>query len=468
MKNYTKPILAAGLWAMIAWLFLSGRADGYWLVALILWGGGATFAFYGGERAREYGFWVVLGTLSVGAWWLFFQDRRMDSDWILCIHLLLGAMGLVRLFGRAAPAWNAPFLLAVLLFCLVWLSYQESINVYFQSVLMFTGINIIMATSLNLVNGYMGEFNCGHAGPMAVGAYVSSLMTVALFGKSQVFGDPSLSPALALFGFPFCLLVGMAAAAFIGFLISIPSFKTRGDYLAIITIAVSYIIKSTIENMNVIGGARGFMGMGQVTQAMDKAPQVFGLKTSWDLPWMMIWVFLGTVFSVWLLRRFVTSTYGKGIIAICQDEIAAEIMSVNTNRMKIAAFMLSSGLAGLAGGLLAHAIGYVNPSTFNILKSTEALLMVYLGGMGSLSGSVIAAVLFTVLVDALRFIIPILNSALHWAHLIPSSYEVSQVWKWVLIPLLLVVIMRWRPEGLMGNRELTDYFPGLRDYFRFK
>ncbi len=354
---------------------------------------------------------------------------------------------------------NIPVVLAVLFVVLVWVSYEGVLNLYWQSVLMFMGINIILSTSLNLVNGNMGEFNCGHAGPMAVGAYVSSLLTVLLFAKDRVFGDPLLPPELVLIVFPFCLLAGMAAAAIVGLLVAIPSFKTRGDYLAIITIAANYIVKSTIENINAIGGARGFMGMGKVTSAMGKLI---------NLPWMVIWIFLGTVFTVWVLRRFISSTYGKGINAICQDEIAAEIMSVNTNRMKTVAFMLSSALAGLAGGLFAHMLGYVNPGSFTVLKSTECLVMVYLGGMGSLSGAVMSAIFYTLMLEGLRFVIPWLDSALHFLHLIPASYEVSQVWKWVIIPLVLVLLMHRRPEGIMGNRELSDVFPKLTKWYQFK
>ena len=182
---------------------------------------------------------------------------------------------------------------------------------------------------------------------------------------------------------------------------------------------------------------------------------------------MLIWVLLGTTFSVWLIRRYVSSTYGKGIIAIHQDEIAAEIMGVNTNRMKLMAFMISSGLAGLAGGLFAHILGYINPGSFGIMKSTECLVMVYLGGMGSLSGSVISAVLFTLLLEGLRFVIPWINSGLHWLHLLPDTYEVSQVWKWVIIPLILVLLMQFRPEGIMGNKELPDLFPRLKKWYHF-
>ncbi len=311
-------------------------------------------------------------------------------------------------------------------------------NLYVQSVILFMGINIILSSSLNLVNGNMGEFSCGHAAFMCVGAYVSSIVTVLLFAQNKILGAPLLPPDLAPFFFPIAIIVGGVVAALVGILVAVPSFKTRGDYLAIITIAVNYMVISGIENLDIVGGPRGFMGMKQVVYAMSDVV---------DIPWMMIWTLLGTAFTLWILRRYISSTYGKGVNAICQDEIAAEIMSVNTNKIKLVTFMLSSGLAGIAGGLFAHVIGYVNPQSFNILKSTECLVMVYLGGMGSLSGSVLSAVLFTLMLEALR---PL------------------QIIKWVIIPLILVLLMQFRPEGIMGNKELSDVFPKLRRYFTFK
>lgn len=321
---------------------------------------------------------------------------------------------------------------------IVLLSAFGAFNLYIQSVIMFIGINIIISTSLNLINGNMGEFSCGHAGFVCVGAYTSSVITVALCAQDQVFGAPILPPELSLLIFPISVIIGGLVAAVAGIVVALPSFKTRGDYLAIITIAVNYMVISGLENLDIIGGSRGFMGMKKVTKAMDKVV---------DLPWMMIFVLAGTILSVWLIRRYVSSTYGKGVNAICQDEIAAEIMSVNTNKVKLVTFMISSGLAGVAGGLYAHVVGYVNPQSFNILKSTEAMVMVYLGGMGSLSGATISAVFFTVMMELLR---PL------------------QVWKWVIIPLTLVLLMQFRPEGIMGNKELTDVFPKLKKYCRFK
>ena len=327
-------------------------------------------------------------------------------------------------------------LLAFLIFVLaVGLSWAGTLSPYIQLVLMFVGVNIIMSSSLNLVNGYMGEFSCGHAGFMAVGAYTASLVTVWCFTAGSVFGPNLLPPAWAAVLFPFILLFGGLIAALAGLLVAIPSFRTRGDYLAIITLAVNYIVKSAIENIQPIGGARGFMGMGRV---------VNGMKEVADIPWMMIWTWIFVFLAILLIKRFVSSTYGKGIIAIREDEIAAEIMGVDTRRAKMVAFMLSSGLAGLAGGLFAHILGYINPGSFGVMKSTEALVMVYLGGMGSLSGSVLSAVFFTLLLEILR---PL------------------QLYKWVVVPLILILLMLFRTEGLLGHRELTDVFPRLKHIF---
>jgi len=327
-------------------------------------------------------------------------------------------------------------ILAFLFFVLaVGMSWAGTLSSYIQLVLMFVGVNIIMSSSLNLVNGYMGEFSCGHAGFMAVGAYTASLVSVWCFTAGSVFGPNLLPPAWAAVLFPFILLFGGLMAALAGLLVAVPSFRTRGDYLAIITLAVNYIVKSAIENIQPIGGARGFMGMGRV---------VNGMKEVADIPWMMIWTWIFVFLTILLIKRFVSSTYGKGIIAIREDEIAAEIMGVNTRRAKMVAFMLSSGLAGLAGGLFAHILGYINPGSFGIMKSTEALVMVYLGGMGSLSGSVLSAVFFTLLLEILR---PL------------------QLYKWVVVPLILILLMLFRTEGLLGHRELTDVFPRLKHIF---
>ncbi|MBG0788885.1 MAG: branched-chain amino acid ABC transporter permease [Desulfovibrionaceae bacterium] len=327
-------------------------------------------------------------------------------------------------------------LMAAVAVLLLVMAQFKIIDNYIQAVIMYVGINIMMSTSLNLVNGNMGEFTCGHAAFMCVGAYVSSILSVLFFGNK--FGDPIFPASMAVVVFPVIVLLGGAVAALSSILVALPSFKTRDDYLAIITIAVNYMVISAIENMDWIGGSRGFQGMKDTVWAM---------RDTLSAPWMLLWVILFTAFTIWVIRRFITSTYGKGVNAVCQDEVAAEIMSVNTNKIKTVNFMISAGLAGCAGGLFAHIVGYVNPQSFNILKSTEAMVMVYLGGMGSLSGAIISAVLFTGLMEVLRS---------------------AGVIKWVIIPLMLVLIMQFRPEGLLGNKELSDVFPKLKKFYTFK
>ncbi len=291
-----------------------------------------------------------------------------------------------------------------------------------ELILIYMGINIMLSASLNLVNGYMGEFSVGHAGFMAVGAYVSSVLTMICFTDSSVFGPALLSPDLGLpFGFIIALLAGGVAAAMAGLLVAFPSFRTRGDYLAIVTLAINFIVQGVINNMEVIGGPRGLNGVPLWTN--------------------LTWIFVFTILSLAAIYNLVNSTLGKGIIAIREDEIASSLMGVNTRKLKLVAFLVSSFIAGVAGGLFAHQLAYVNPGNFGILKSTEALVMVYLGGMGSISGSIIAAVIFTILIEALR----------------PLA-----VLKWVVIPLILILLMLFRPQGLFGFRELKLNL-GLRE-----
>ncbi|MDR2312992.1 MAG: branched-chain amino acid ABC transporter permease [Spirochaetaceae bacterium] len=329
----------------------------------------------------------------------------------------------------------AVFITAAFIVLITVLSTLGVFNQYIQTVIMSVGINIIFAASLNIVNGYMGEFSCGHAGFMAVGAYVSSVLSMILFTENKFFDSPLLPPESSIPLFPVVILVGGVCAAVTGLLVAIPSFKTRDDYLAIITIASNYIIMTAINNMEVVGASRGLMGMKNTIRAMSQVV---------PLAWMVLWVLLFVAISVVAINRLMNSVLGKGISTIRYDEISAEIMSVNTNRMKLLAFCFSSGLAGVAGGLFAHMLGFINPASFNIMKSTEGMVMVYLGGMGSLSGSVLSAVFFTFLLQILQ---PL------------------QILKWVFIPLLLILLMQFRPEGIMGNKELPYMWAQIKARF---
>jgi len=298
------------------------------------------------------------------------------------------------------------FVVAGLAFCVAVDTYGF-VDLYLQLILIYVGINIILTVSLNLINGYMGEFSVGHAGFMAVGAYVASLLTVHAF--------PASAQNLL---FPLAILAGGLGAAFIGFLVAIPSFKTRGDYLAIVTLAFCMIVKSVLENIDAVGGPRGLLGMEKLT----------------TLPWVFFW----TALSVWVIRNLVYSNFGRGVLSIREDEIASDLMSVNTRQVKIIAFVVSSFFAGIAGGLFAHALQFINPRMFDILKSTDILIMVYLGGIASISGSILGAVVYTILLEVLR----------------PMG-----VWRMVFMPLMLVLLMIYRPRGIMGLKETRLFMP---------
>ncbi len=288
------------------------------------------------------------------------------------------------------------------------------INPYIDLVLKYIGINIILTISLNLVNGYMGEFSVGHAGFMAIGAYVASLLTVWLFPR-----------AAGPFLFPAALLAGGIAAGIAGLGIAFPSFRTRGDYLAIVTLAFNMIIKSVLENLEVIGGPRGFMGMEKLT-------------TLW---WVYIWV----IVAVFLARNYVFSNFGRGVLSLREDETASGLVSVNTRQVKVLTFVFSAFLAGIAGGLFAHELQFINPRSFTILKSTDMLVMVYLGGIGSLGGSILGATVFTVVMEGLRTVL--------------QQIGISQEWRLVVAPLMLILLMIFRPYGIMGLKEFRFLIP---------
>ena len=304
------------------------------------------------------------------------------------------------------------------------------LNPYLVQILMYVGINMILTLSLNLVNGYMGEFSVGHAGFMAIGAYISSILTVAV-----------LPPGWGPFLFMPVLAVGGLAAAAAGLVVAVPSFKTRGDYLAIVTLAFNMIVKSVLENLDIVGGPRGYLGMSRLT----------------TLFWVAAWVLI----TLFFLRHLVYSNFGRGILAIREDEVAANLTAVDTRRLKVYAFCISAFFAGVAGGLFAHLLQFINPDSFSILKSTEMLVMVYLGGTGSLAGSLIGAGIFTILIELLRPIeMLVAAGAGYLAAFLPVILGTPLLFiatlflrRWVLIPIMLVLLMIFRPLGIMGFKE---------------
>jgi branched-chain amino acid transport system permease protein len=310
------------------------------------------------------------------------------------------------------PLWVSLILHLGLLYATLHL--WGDISEYRVLILRFIFISVILTLSLNLVNGYMGEFSCSHPGFMALGAYTASVLTVLFFVNDDVFGAPLLPPALGPFMFPLALIAGGLVAAVGALAVAIPSFRTRGDYLAIISLAFMFIVKSVIENLEIIGGPRGFMN-----------------QPKWaDLPTLFVW----TAICVWIIYNFTRSTIGKAPCAVRDDETAAGAMTVNTRHTKMVTFLFGAFWAGVAGGLFAHVMGYINPGTFGVLKLSEILAMVYLGGLNSVVGSIAGAVGLQVLMEVLR---PL------------------ELWKWIVIPILLIVLMIRRPTGLIAFTEVN-------------
>jgi len=275
-------------------------------------------------------------------------------------------------------------------------------------------VAVMLTLSLNVINGYMGEFSCSHPGFMALGAYSSSAFTVLFFTNDRLFGEALLPEVIGPFFFPVALFIGGVVAAVGALAVAIPSFRTRGDYLAIISLAFMFIVKSLIENLEVVGGPRG------LSQQPDWA----------NLPV----VFTTAVLCIWIINNFVRSTMGKALNAVRDNEMAADAMTVNTRKTKMLAFMFSAFWAGVAGGLFAHVLRYVNPGTFGLQKLAEVLAMVYFGGLNSVYGSIVGACGISLLGEALR---PL------------------ELYKWIIIPLLLILVMIFRPTGLIAFKEFN-------------
>jgi len=287
---------------------------------------------------------------------------------------------------------------------------------YFSQMFMLGCINAILAVSLNLVNGLSGQFSLGQAGFMAVGAYTSASVNVFLL--ASLHGNPV--------GDQTALILSLVAAAitsgFVGYLVGLPTLRLRGDYLAIVTLGFGEIIRVVILNIQAVGGARGFIGI-----------------PNSSTPFLVVLIL---ALCVLLTHRFVLSSHGRALLSIRENEIASEAMGVDTTTYKVWAFVVSSAVAGVAGGLFAHYLSYINPSSFDFMKSVEIVIMVVLGGMGSVSGAILAAFILTFLPEALR---PLQD----WTHV---------DLRMVIYALLLILMMLVRPKGMFGRRELWQMF----------
>ncbi|MGC2578907.1 MAG: branched-chain amino acid ABC transporter permease [Terrimicrobiaceae bacterium] len=311
-------------------------------------------------------------------------------------------------------------LLLALVLCGVLSLFVTKISPYYYDIIVGVGINIILAASLNLVNGYTGQFSLGHAGFMAVGAYFSSWLTLS-FGYLLGLGALGTTTAYVV-----ALIAGGLLAAFTGLAVGIPSLRLRGDYLAIVTLGFNEIIKGVIQNAEPLGAQRGLGGMAQHTN--------------------FFWTYAFAAVTVYVVLSLVHSTYGSGFLAVRDDEIAAEAMGINTTKYKVLAFVIGAFFAGVAGGLYAHFKQFVHPEGFNFLRSFDIVVMVILGGMGSTAGVCFAAVLLTILPEWLRAV-----AGSPW---LPEWLRPIAENRMILYSLLLIILMLTRPQGLFGEVNL--------------
>ena len=305
-------------------------------------------------------------------------------------------------------------LLAGLLLAFGVSAFSDRIDPYYLDVLTGIGINIILAVSLNLVNGYTGQFSLGHAGFMSVGAYLAA--AVSLYLGPKLLGEDggtAWQQGLLFFG---ALLAGGLSAALAGLIVGVPSLRLKGDYLALVTLGFGEIIRVVIQNVEVLGGALGLNGIPPYTT--------------------IFWVLAVVAVTIFVVYCLVHSTYGRGFLATNDDEVASEAVGLNTTRYKIVAFVIGAFFAGVAGGLYGHFKLTITPTGFDFTRSIEIVVMVILGGMGNTLGVILAAILLTLLPELLR---PI------------AEYRM------VIYSFLLIVLMLARPQGLFNFR-----LPSLR------
>ncbi len=291
------------------------------------------------------------------------------------------------------------FLIVAIVIAAVISYFSAHFNRYYLGLVIDVGINIILAVSLNLINGHTGQFSLGHAGFMAVGGYTAAKLTLEV--------SKLLPPAAAPLLFMVALLAGGLMAALVGLAVGVPSLRLRGDYLAIVTLGFGEIIRVVFQNMEAVGAASGLKGI----------PGFTNLFWAWSL----------AAVTVYVVATLVNSTYGRGFLAVHDDEVAAGAMGINPTRYKVTAFVIGAFFAGVAGGLYAHHKSFLSPSGFDFMKSIDIVVMVILGGMGRTAGVILAAILLTLLPEFLRGF---------------ADYRM------IIYSLLIIGLMMARPQGL--------------------
>ena len=310
--------------------------------------------------------------------------------------------------------------------------FGTGIDDYQARLLVFIGINIILATSLNLINGFTGQFSIGHAGFMAVGAYSSAYFTVT-YGRSLEaslagLGDVVASSIVLLIA----ILIGALVAAVAGLIVGIPSLRLKGDYLAIVTLGFAEIIRIVILNIDAVGGATGY--------------QVPGYAN-------FLWIGIFAVITVVVIHNIVKSDAGRALVSIREDELAAEAMGVNTTRYKVTSFVIGSSFAGVAGVLFAHYNKFLSTNDFQFIKSFEIIIMIVIGGMGSMTGAILGAIIVTLLPELLRGL-PDLQVG-------STTFKFADL-RLVIFALILILTMIVRPQGILGTAEIGSFIKRFR------
>jgi branched-chain amino acid transport system permease protein len=298
---------------------------------------------------------------------------------------------------------------------------------YYAEILALTGISVILAVSLNLITGFTGQFSIGHAGFMAVGAYSSVFLTVyyteSVEGWLAGILGQTLAQSIVFLG---VILFGALSAALAGLIVGIPSLRLRGDYLAIVTLGFAEIIRIVILNIDRVGGATGFRGSVAPWQGRPIIPAYADF----------MWIAAFAIITIVVVYNIVHSDVGRALVSIREDELAAEAMGINTTRYKVIAFVISSAFAGVAGVLFGHFRQFLHTNDFQFIRSIEIIIMIVLGGMGSITGSVLGAIVITMLPELLRKL--------------PGDLYGYRL---VIYSALLILIMLTRPQGVMGVKE---------------
>ena len=305
--------------------------------------------------------------------------------------------------------WQLAMAIAIALI-MVLITELELVSKSVLLILQYIGIYSIFALGINIVNGYLGVFSLAHTGFMAIGAYVSAYLSKFIFMNE--------------WSFIVSILAGGIAALLVGILVAIPSFKTKGDYLAIITLGFTLIIQSFLQNANFVGASRGLNNIPKLTN--------------------IYWVYGCLLLSIIIVDKFIKSKYGRSLKAIREDQTAAMLVSVDVRRSKTIAFALSAFLISIPGALIGHLLGYTSPSAYGFTNIVDGLVMVYLGGMGSIVGSVFGSAAWQLIVQLLKSL---------------------GTWRWIFGGGILILVMIFLPNGVFGYLELNDVIKKIKNQF---